>query len=360
MSSRVDALVISQVPPPFHGSTVMTVVLLDTLSRIGLRCRLIDRRFSRTVGDVGRFTFGKVLSAFWLVARLTSALIVSRPRLVIFFMTNRKSSFLVDYLLSEIVRFSGARSIGYIHTQGYSDLASRGPLWRILVVRLLGSAETLVCLSPVLEGDIRALAPSSNVVSIANTPYRLPSDASVEFGQKKTILYLSNLLPEKGIEEFFNVARGALHQMPDALFVAAGAPISPSQLAELRAAAPANLEIMGTVGTVEKWALLQRSRLLIFPSLYRFEAQPLTIIEAMAVGVPAIAFDIGGIGDIIDDRVNGRLVSADDGNGFVETALGLIRASEELHAMSIAARIAFQKKLSSDVYEEAWLRVLDR
>jgi len=45
------------------------------------------------------------------------------------------------------------------------------------------------------------------------------------------------------------------------------------------------------------------------PSLW-FENGPTIALEAMAVGTPIIASRVGNLAEIVDDRVNGRLVEA--------------------------------------------------
>src|SRR5687767_2213156 len=122
-SGRDHLLVISQLPPPVHGSTVMTEVFLGSLDRLDLEWTLIDRRFSSRIDEVGKVTLRKVSAAIGIMGRLTHAIVRTNPSAVVFFCTTRTVSFLVDWLLSEIIRVSRIPSINYIHTQGYSELA---------------------------------------------------------------------------------------------------------------------------------------------------------------------------------------------------------------------------------------------
>src|SRR5690606_17277143 len=82
-------VVISQLPPPTHGSTLMTKVFLEVLDDLGIEWRLVDRRFSRTVGEVGSFKLRKVGAAAGLVTRLLTRLLRRRPAACIFFVTTR-------------------------------------------------------------------------------------------------------------------------------------------------------------------------------------------------------------------------------------------------------------------------------
>jgi len=356
-----DVIVISQVPPPFHGSTVMSVVFLETLDRLARPYRLIDRRFSKDVGEVGAFKPGKVAAAGGLIGRLFGAIVHRRPRQVVFFMTNRTASFLVDCALAEILRRFRIPTIGYLHTQGYTALAERGRVWAFLVRRLLTSAQTLVCLSGALEADVRGLAPDARIVSIANTPHRVPAalgSTSTAETDELTVLFLSNFIPEKGLGEFLDLAEHFGRQGSPVRFVAAGAPVSDDQLGELRAAAGANTDVLGPVGPEQKWELLQQASLLVFPSRYPFEAQPLVLVESMAAGLPVVAFDIGGIGDLVDDRATGRLLTVGDDAGMLGAVQELIGSPETRGQMARAAREQFTAKYSRNAYEEAWNHTL--
>ena len=55
---------------------------------------------------------------------------------------------------------------------------------------------------------------------------------------------------------------------------------------------------------------LSGADLFVLPSLH--ESAPNALIEAMAIGLPCIASDVGGVSDLIEDRKSGRLVPAAD------------------------------------------------
>lgn len=357
-----DIVVISQLPPPFHGSTLMTRVLLETASVLGYKPRLVDRRFSRNVGEVGRLSLGKLLAAPALVMRLIAALFRQRPRIVVFFVTNRPGSFLVDWTLSEVLRAFGVRTIAYVHTQGFKALSARGGAWPTLVRRTLGSANTIVCLSATLESDVIPFCEGIRIVSIPNTPPdtapALQAVRNSPAGSK--VVFLSNLIAEKGIDEFIALAQSGVGRSRGATFVAAGAPLSEHQLANLRATAGDWVDILGKVDAREKWALLDGACLLAFPSRYPFEAQPLVILEAMSLGIPVVAYDIGGIRDIVLDGVTGRLIEPTMTLEF-QTAVDSILSSENIRKRMSAASIKmFTERYSLKAYQEAWREELQR
>jgi glycosyltransferase involved in cell wall biosynthesis len=354
-----SVLIISQLPPPHHGSTAMTRVLLDSLDALGFDSHLVDRRFSKTVGEVGRITLKKAFASAGLAIRLTSALIRHRPDSVVFFMTNRTASFLADLVLSWILRFWRVPVIGYIHTQGFMSLASRGKLWDKAVRSLLNSASTVVCLSAALEDDVAHFLTTARVVSIPNTPVD-PPETIVNQGPKNIVLFLSNLIPEKGIGDFALLADRAGQNSYPFQFVAAGAPTDAFQIARLVEGASHNLNVIGAVDAVEKWDLLGQAAVLVFPSVYPFEAQPLVIIEAMAAGVPVVAYRVGGIADVIVDGATGVLVDPGDVESLWQVVADLLCSPDVINEMAVAARAEYVTGYARSAYEGAWYEVLSR
>jgi L-malate glycosyltransferase len=85
------------------------------------------------------------------------------------------------------------------------------------------------------------------------------------------------------------------------------------------------------------------------------EQMPLTIMEAMSVGLPVIASDVGEIRNIIDDGKDGFLRSISDGREGFATALLKLKNSSDRHAMSLAARSkivsGFQQKTMIQCYQ---------
>lgn len=55
------------------------------------------------------------------------------------------------------------------------------------------------------------------------------------------------------------------------------------------------------------YPFLQQADVFLLPSL--FEGMPMTIIEAMGTGLPIVASKVGGVPDMLDDQISGRLVS---------------------------------------------------
>jgi glycosyltransferase involved in cell wall biosynthesis len=126
------------------------------------------------------------------------------------------------------------------------------------------------------------------------------------------------VLPRKGYLEMVRAARIALDRMPAdrrarTKFVVLGDTpddMRPNHLEECKA----EVEKLGLEGTFhfigyrsDVKAYVNDFSVTVVPSVYE-DPLPRAVIEAMSLGKPVVAFDVGGIPEMIDDGVNGTLV----------------------------------------------------
>ena len=343
----------------------MTRTFTRALEDLGHEWILVDRRFSRSIAEVHRFQIRKLVLAFWMPFRLLLRIVQFRPDATVFYATTSTFSFLVDWILSEILRRSPTPVIIYLHTVGFKQIAARGRIWAWLVKRLLQSGDSVVTLGPSLAFDLAPWVGANDISFIANTAdesQATDEEPVNEDQSSNTILYLSNLIPEKGADIFIDTAISIDKKIINARFVLAGAPADPNFLNALQAQVSSSgltsrFDFRGAVvNPVSKWQMIQKSTVLAFTSTL-FEAQPLTILEALSVGTPVVAFDVGGVRDILRDGIDGILVARGDREAF---ATALISGSEfgADNRRREAIREGYYTRFSQKVYAQNWSRVL--
>lgn len=91
---------------------------------------------------------------------------------------------------------------------------------------------------------------------------------------------------------------------------------------------------------------MQDADALLFPS--RSEGFPLTVIEAMACGLPVIATRGSSLGEAVDDGRTGLLCAQDDVRAFASACRRLSEDPVALDAMSLAARMRAVERFSLD------------
>jgi L-malate glycosyltransferase len=111
-------------------------------------------------------------------------------------------------------------------------------------------------------------------------------------------------------------------------------------------------------GWVEKpFILLAKADLFLLPS--DTEGLPLSIIEAMGVGLPCIATDVGGISELIVERETGLLISKDSLKELVEAVVVLIENNQLREDMGQAALRLYEKQFTKQVFLEGVAGVLN-
>jgi glycosyltransferase involved in cell wall biosynthesis len=115
-------------------------------------------------------------------------------------------------------------------------------------------------------------------------------------------------------------------------------------------------EYIKFTGWISEIAMLYKALdIVIVPSMFE-EPFGLVIIEAMASGLPVVASNVGGIPEIVVDRVTGFLVNRGDSKQIAECILALARNPELRknmgHAAKERAKNLFDIKKNSTLVEE--------
>jgi len=103
-----------------------------------------------------------------------------------------------------------------------------------------------------------------------------------------------------------------------------------------------NVSFMGEIRNVHN--VLSMLDIFLLPSLS--EGLPLSIIEAMASGLPVIASKVGGIPELITNDLNGYLVEAGNKNAFMEATEKLVKNTNTQKTMGRENRSKFLKTFS--------------
>jgi len=88
----------------------------------------------------------------------------------------------------------------------------------------------------------------------------------------------------------------------------------------------------------EEWISLSE-KYNIFINTTNFDNMPVSVIEAMALGLPVISTNVGGLPYLIDDNTDGLLVKPDNVEAFVDAILKLKNDAESYNKITKNARI---------------------
>jgi glycosyltransferase involved in cell wall biosynthesis len=183
-------------------------------------------------------------------------------------------------------------------------------------------------------------------LSLFNQPPTWAPRAELNIPQKaKLFLYAGRLALEKNLPFLINAFAKIYAQDPSSVLVLAGD-------GPLRERTQEQIKKMGIAEAVRFTGFLDHPRLVdlykaadLFLFASKTETQGLVLVEAMAAGTPAVAVGALGVLDVVQNGVNGVLVSEDE-DEFVAQALALVK-DEERYALLRQGAVERAEELST-------------
>lgn len=170
-------------------------------------------------------------------------------------------------------------------------------------------------------------------------------------GSSMSIGTLGTLTQQKNHDQVLAVAK----RIPDAMFHIAGTGPRRSELERLIACERlSNVEIHGYVEDVP--AFLNSLDIYFQPSLY--EGLCITVVEAMACGLPVVGSDVGGIEETVVHDETGYLASPEDTEAFVAYIRQLLEEDNKRSSFGRAARNRVENDYSREVLAERFKAAL--
>lgn len=261
---------------------------------------------------------------------LAAALRVHRPAAIHNFTLK---AILIGTLAARLARtpriINAVTGLGYLYCQpGKSNALPRRLLTRFFHwsfrqrgIRTIfqNDEDRRLLLKPGSPGEYGALIPGSGVDL---TEFHPAPDRPA----KGSVILAARLLKDKGVLAFCEASRIVRMQWPDTPFVIAGAidpdhpgSFSAAEIEAMRADYP-TVSFLGFRKDMPH--LLRHAAMAVLPSRYG-EGVPRILAEAAASGLPLIALDGPGIRSILEDGVNGILISR-GGSGELAEAVSRI------------------------------------
>ena len=194
--------------------------------------------------------------------------------------------------------------------------------------------------------------PSSKMMVIPNA-VELPIDMAARDGGY--FFAAGRLSREKGIEPLLR----AMARVPQIHLKIAGTGPEEPRLRSLAVSLGAsNVEFLGFVRKAERQDVLSHASALVHPSI-SYDNAPLTVLEAMAMGLPILGSRIGGIPEQIEEGINGFLVEPGNVEAWADALKRFISlSSAEQSRLAIASRDRAARLFSWDMHlakiEEAY------
>jgi glycosyltransferase involved in cell wall biosynthesis len=176
--------------------------------------------------------------------------------------------------------------------------------------------------------DTERFAPVPDAASLRREINIRPTDPVVTI--------VAALRPEKNHELFLEVAERITAELHEAKFIIVGDGPRREPLEQYAAqlGVTDSVRFLGTRTDVAR--ILSTSDLFALTS--HNEANPVSILEAMSVGKPIVATNVGSIREVVTDGRTGFLVPPGDATAFADRVLSLLHEPLRARAMGVEAR----------------------
>ena len=162
------------------------------------------------------------------------------------------------------------------------------------------------------------------------------------------IVYVGRLAYQKNPERLLKVLCEVIKKIPDIKIgiVGDGALFAQTKKQAESMGLLNNIEFLGFQSNPLK--ILSKAKVMVMTS--RYEGLPMTVLEALALGIPIVSTPVDGLLNVINNGQNGYLTENDD--LFVEKVCSIVTDSSLRESLSLKAKNIFDKICNLQLYKE--------
>ncbi len=239
--------------------------------------------------------------------------------------------------------------------KAHSGLLARAYLWADRLMRPLTTTTICVAESERAAGLAAGTCAASSTVVIPNAVGLDVPRAQPGARAPLRVLAVGRLREPK---DFVTLVRAAarLEASAVAVRIAGDGPDRPALEAEIaRLGVGDRVELLGERADVPE--LLAAADAFVLPSLS--EGMPISVLEAMAAGLPVVASDVGGVGELVRDGETGALVAAGDSAALADALARLASDPAAPARQGQAGRRRVETEFSPAAFRAAHLAAYD-
>lgn len=323
---RKPILFISPLPPPYGGIATWTDEIMQSGLPDGSQLSLVDTKIrgNRNIFDSNSFSFAEFTRTITVLSSLIYQLITNRPRLMHLNCSLSPLGIFRDMSCAILARIFYVPVISHYHGNipdfngerffGFSQICLRA-LMRISKINIVENKVSLAKAKKIINRD-------SDIVLIPNFILDKTFDLEIKKDNCRCrAIFAGGITRAKGCAEILEAARclpeiefhlfGKMHNDMKTLFVNV----------------PKNIFLHGVINHDALLKEMCKSDFLLFPSYS--EGFPLTVLEAMSVGLPVIATNVGALPEMVEKDLGGFLVAPQDVMGLVD-AIKMIASDHKL------------------------------
>jgi glycosyltransferase involved in cell wall biosynthesis len=175
---------------------------------------------------------------------------------------------------------------------------------------------------------------------------------SVRDNRNFHLIFVGRLTPIKQVHQFIEIVAAVAQIIPDirAAVVGDGPLLEDMRKYACELKVSDNIEFLGKKNDIE--AILGNSKIFVLTS--KTEGLSIAMAEAMVVGVVPVVADVGELGDLVMNGVNGFLVEPNNINQYTQKIVSLLQSNAMLAQYSGQAVITARKLCDIEVVTKKW------
>lgn len=343
-------IIVGQIPPPFHGQSVMIKAMADGLTG-RLEYELVPMRFSREVDENGDFGFAKLAHLVALVFRVVR-LLRRYPGSTLYYppAPPKWSTVLRDWIFLSLTRPLAGHTVFHFHAYGLGDFLLKHTRFRWLR-RPFMNPDVAIILGELCRKDAEVV----EAIKIKAIPYgvdvRVLQHADEKHDDRKRILFVGLHIESKGILDLLDTAQALKLAGTDFRIHTVG-PWKNDQIRKTFESKRRKLGLddlvisRGELSGDALWTEYLEADLFFFPTFFEFETFGLVVLEAMAYGLPVVASDWRGPGDVVEHGTTGFVCPVHNAQAYADAIEKILCDRELGEAMGNAGRKRYEERYS--------------
>lgn len=288
----------------------------------------------------------KLLTA--VKALLKFILLLARERRVIIHVHSAsRASFWRKSVFMAVGMLMKCPVILHLHGGGFARFYETecGAVGRRLVRFFLDRAAFVIVLSDRWRAWVSGTTRNPRIACVPNPVAVVAERANT--ARRNQLLFLGRLERDKGIFDLLEAVSALRASIPDIRLVCAGEGNLES-VAEYakRLGIEDSVSLPGWIGPAEKQSLMSVATVFVLPSYA--EGLPMSLLEAMAAGVPVVATAVGGIPDVVTDGVDGLLFNPGDTATLERLLRRLMHDPQLCNSIGTAAHETVRLRFTAD------------
>jgi glycosyltransferase involved in cell wall biosynthesis len=355
MKSKQKYFLILHLPPPYGGGEIRAKYLLDNFKDNPEYYVYPIHRRNRSKKMQGRFHLTNILFGISLVLKVCYRIIRVKPAKLFTGIPKDFPSFIRTSWIVSFAKLFGIKIFGELAGMSFPFLKKSNYFVRKFTERILLKVDSFRFLS-------RSIMKTFDYLIIKNKVYfdngiKLPfeNDSNlVPLTQKKLkLLYVGSLEKSKGIYKLVNALKICVNNSVDLELNIIGEWVNEKQKEEILNFIKLNhlpdyIQFHGLKTGIEKWNIFKSCAVLVHPTYW--DGQPISILEAMGLGLGVISTNVGAIPETVINGINGIIIDENTPENLFKAIELLYNDRELLLRISKNNIKTFKKRFTLEHY----------